>query len=224
MAVPLAAWLTTLASCGAGRAETSARIYGPGDAVRPEAAAAGPLAHISRQLVRRGRMDVEVVRLSAAQARLERALGTLGGRVAYLQTREDERAEYNLRVPADRLDALMDSVASLGEVETRTVSATDVTEQVVDAEARLSALRASRDRLRQLLERASTVQDVVTVERELARVQGELESLEGRLNALRGQVALSELSVSLRRRPVLGPLGLLLQGLGTLVAKLFVIR
>jgi chromosome segregation ATPase len=169
-------------------------------------------------------MYVEVTRLEPARARLEHALAALGGRVAYLRTNEDERAEYTLRVPGDRLDALMDSVATLGEVETRTVSATDVTEQVVDAEARLAALRATRDRLRQLLERASTVQDVVTVERELARVQGDLESLERRLNTLRGQVAFSELSVSLRRRPVLGPLGLLLQGAATLLGKLFVIR
>jgi hypothetical protein len=169
-------------------------------------------------------MDVEVEELRPAQVRLERALGALGGRIAHLEVRENDRADYTLRVPANRLDALMDSVAVLGRVETRTVSATDVTEQVVDAEARLAALRASRDRLRQLLERASTVQDVITVERELARVQGELESLEGRLTALRGQVSMSELSARLDRRRVLGPLGLLLQGVSTLLMKLFVWR
>jgi hypothetical protein len=169
-------------------------------------------------------MYVEVERVPVARLRLEHALTALGGRIADLQTNEDERAHYSLRVPSDRLDALMDSVATLGDVENRTISATDVTEQLVDATARLAALRASRDRLRQLLERASSVQDVVTVERELARVQGELESLEGRLNTLRGQVALAELSVSLHRRPVLGPLGLLLKGVATLLGKLFVVN
>ena len=185
---------------------------------------ANPVAQSGQQLVRRGRAEVQVDELPAARARLEGALSALGGRVASLQTNEDLRADYVVRVPGHRLDALMDSAAALGEVKERTVSAVDVTEQVIDAEARLAALRASRDRLRQLLDRAATVQDVISVERELARVQGELESLETRLNALRGQVAMSELILRLERRRVLGPLGLLLQGIGVVIGKLFVWR
>jgi predicted nucleic acid-binding Zn-ribbon protein len=198
---------------------------------REGAAAGGSVAppsaetqSIEPQLLRRGSMDVEVEKLSDAQARLERAVASLAGQVARLEAREGSRAEYSLRVPAARLDALMDSAAAVGKVESRTVTVQDVTEQVIDTEARLSALRASRDRLRQLLDRASSVQDVVAVERELARVQGDVESLEARLTALRGQVRLSELSVSLHQRPVLGPLGLLLAGAATLVTKLFVWR
>ena len=86
------------------------------------------------------------------------------------------------------------------------------------------ALRATRDRLRQLLERAGNVQDVIAVERELARVQGEIESLEARLSVMRSQVALSELAVTLRQRPVLGPLGVVAAGAGTVLKKLFVWR
>ena len=177
-----------------------------------------------RQLVRRGRMGVQVTSLGTASDRLERSANGFGAQVARATVEERERAEYFIRVPPDRLDALMDSVAALGDVESRSVGVEDVTERVIDAEARLNSLRASRDRLRQLLERAGTVQDVIAVERELARVQGEIESLEARLTALRGQVALSELSVTLRQRPVLGPLGLLAAGLGTGVRKLFLWR
>ena len=118
----------------------------------------------------------------------------------------------------------MDSSAALGTPRERTVSAEDVTEQVVDTEERLVALRASRDRLRLLMERATSVADVVTVERELARVQAELESMERRLNALRGAVTLSELSVRIERGQVLGPLGLLAVGIGQVIGKLFVWR
>jgi hypothetical protein len=167
-------------------------------------------------------MRVEVERVGESRARLERSLVVLGGQIARFEAHEAERADYLLRVPSDRLEALMDSTAALGKVKARTLSAEDVTEQVIDAEARLGALRASRDRLRQLLERGSAVADVVTVERELARVQGELESLEGRLNALRGQVAMSELSVRLGRRQVPGPLGLVVLGAGALIKKLFI--
>jgi len=181
-------------------------------------------AQPSQQLVRRGRIGVQVTSLGVASDRLERSANGFGAQVTRATVEERERAEYFIRVPPDRLDALMDSVAALGDVEHRSVGVEDVTERVIDAEARLNSLRASRDRLRQLLERAGTVQDVIAVERELARVQGEIESLEARLAALRGQVALSELSVTLRQRPVLGPLGLLAAGLGTGVRKLFLWR
>jgi predicted nucleic acid-binding Zn-ribbon protein len=144
--------------------------------------------------------------------------------VANLSANEKDRADYVLRVPADKLDALMDSAATLGTVQQRTVSAEDVTDRMVDAAARLTSLRASRDRLRQLLDRATNVTDVVMVERELARVQSELESLEARMQALEGQVALSELSVHLRRRIVPGPLAVVALGAGKVISKLFIWR
>jgi hypothetical protein len=168
-------------------------------------------------------MAVEVRTLDAARTRLEGTIAALGGQVAR-STRAEKRAEYLIRVPAARLDALMDSASTLGKVERRTVTSSDVTEQLVDLEARLDALRATRDRLRQLLERADEVQDVISVERELARVQGELESLEGRLQLLRTQVAMSELSLDISQQPVLGPLGIVIAGTAKLIGKLFVIR
>src|SRR3712207_4337702 len=58
-----------------------------------------------------------------------------------------------MEVEVERLEEararLERSLAALGRVEARTVTATEVTEQVVDWEARIAVLRASRDRLRQ---------------------------------------------------------------------------
>jgi hypothetical protein len=226
--------LSGLLGCGHSRpAVPSAPVpvdYGPTRVVATSgvvalaAPAPTPSAQPSRQLIRRGRTGVQVTSLGTARERLENIGGALGAEVTRATVDERERAEYVLRVPPDRLEALMDSIAALGDVESRSVSAEDVTDRVIDVEARLGALRASRDRLRQLFERASTTQDVIAVERELARVQAEVESLEARLAALRGQVALSELSVALRQRPVLGPLGFVAMGIGNGVRKLFIWR
>ena len=176
-----------------------------------------------RQIVRNGQMVVEVTQLDAARTRFEQATASLAGHVVTSRS-EDKRAELLVRVPAARLHALMDSVSTLGDVEMRRVTSADVTDQLVDLEARLGAVRATRDRLRQLLERADEVQDVIAVERELGRVQADLESLEARLQLLRGQVAMSELSVRLRQEPVLGPLGVIVAGAAKLIGKLFVWR
>jgi hypothetical protein len=133
-------------------------------------------------------------------------------------------AHLVLRVPSATLEATLDTLARFGRVERRSVAATDVTTEAQDLDARVVSLRATRDRLRQLLERAASVADIAAVEAQLSRVQQDLDSLEGRLKALRTDVALSALTVDLDRRHVLGPLGFVAAGLAWVVEKLFVLR
>ena len=104
------------------------------------------------------------------------------------------------------------------------ISRRDRRDDAQDLDARVLSLRATRDRLRQLLERATSVSDIAAVEAQLSRVQQDLDSLEGRLKALRTDVALSAVTVDLDRRHVLGPLGLVAAGLAWVVEKLFVLR
>ena len=118
----------------------------------------------------------------------------------------------------------MDSAATLGFVGERRVNLDDVTDQVVDAQGRLASLRASRDRIRSLMDRAGGMSDVLTLERELARVQAEIESLEGRLAAIQGAVALSEVNIRLEQKHELGPVSKVAVGLGRALKKLFVLH
>ena len=128
------------------------------------------------------------------------------------------------RVPATRLDQIMDSIASLGKEERRSVSATDVTEQYADLETRLRNDLALRERLRQLLNRARGVEDVLAIEKELNRIQSEIETMQARFDHLKSDVELSTLSVTLERKRILGPLGYVGYGLWWTLSKLFVIR
>lgn len=189
--------------------------------VAPSAAPAS--VEDTRLLVRRAAMDVVVEDVARAAARAQAVLGASGGYVERDQ-RAERSASFTLRVPERSLDATLDSLATLGSVASRTASAEDVTEQSIDLDARLQSLIATRDRLRQLHEKATTVGEVIAVEHELARVEGEVDSLEGRLKHLRGSAALATIELSIRRKVVLGPLGVIAQGLGTLITKLFVWR
>ncbi|HEU0302172.1 MAG TPA: DUF4349 domain-containing protein [Longimicrobium sp.] len=146
-----------------------------------------------------------------------------GGYVGDAEAREKE-LRMSLRVPADSLGHGLDRLSALGRATHRTVRRDDVTEQVVDAGARLETLRAVRERLRAYLQQAATMADLVALERELGRVQGEIDLLEARQRALATQVALAEIDLHAERPRVLGPLGWIFVGLGTLVEKLFVIR
>lgn len=183
-----------------------------------------PSSAETRVLVRKAALNVEVEKLGAAIEAATALTTRAGGYVESSQQRSEGSARLVLRVPSISLDGTLDSLGRIGKVKSRSITATDVTEQARDLDARVATLRATRDRLRQLLERAASVSDIAAVETQLSRVQQDLESLEGRLKSLRTDVALSELNLEIDQRHVLGPLGLVAAGLAWVVEKLFILR
>jgi hypothetical protein len=75
------------------------------------------------------------------------------------------------------------------------VSASDVTEEVVDIEARLAVKRSLEQRFVQLLERAQSTGEALEVERALGAVREEIERIEGRRQFLRDRVRMSTVTV-----------------------------
>jgi len=177
-----------------------------------------------RLLIRRAVLEMVAHEPGSLAPRVTEITRTAGGYVESSTATEGRVLRMTLRVPSAALEPTLASLSALAEVEERRVSAQDVTEQVFDLEARLGNLRAVRDRLRQHLDRAGGVGDVIQVERELARVQGEIEVLEGRLKRLQQDTSLSQITLEVRQKRVLGPLGQLVAGAAWLVSKLFVIR
>jgi hypothetical protein len=127
-----------------------------------------------------------------------------------------------VRVPAERLDAFLAAVPTLGEVEDQSISAVDVTESHRDLQIRLSHLETMRARYQALLERAANVSEAVLVEKELERVTSEYESLKARLQALEGQVALATVRVDFSRPVRPGPVGWVFYGLAKGIKWLFI--
>lgn len=180
-----------------------------------------------RLRIQRAFLGVEVEDLPASVSALQSLAKELQGYVESENVSRDESANLALRVPATRLSEAMDRTAALGEETYRRIDVTDVTDEVVDLDARRKNLVALRDRLRNLLDRAQSVEDVLRVERELTRVQTELDALDGRLERLRGDVEMARLEVRLeKQRPkrILGPLGYVYVGTRWFIEKLFVIR
>lgn len=177
-----------------------------------------------RLLVRSASLTLEVEHVGPVEAEIVAHTRRAGGFVEQSSRQDDDLARFTLRVPAATLEATLDSLGRLGRVRDRAIGASDVTADARDLDARIANLRATRDRLRLLVERAADVGDIAAVERELGRVQGELDALEARQKGLRSDIALARVTVEVRRRRVLGPLGLALAGLAWAVEKLFVLR
>jgi hypothetical protein len=110
---------------------------------------------------------------------------------------ESTNSMITAQVPAADLDAFVAEVSRLGTVDAVTVSAQDVTGQVVDLDARIKALQTSVDRMTQLLAQAQKMDDLLAIETQLSTRQAELDSLNAQRKALGEQVALSTVTITL---------------------------
>lgn len=107
-----------------------------------------------RQLVRTAWITVEVDSMAVAIETATAIATQAGGNVEGSEVRREAPARLHLRVPAASLDSVLVALSGLGEERRRSVTSRDVTENVRDSEAELANLRALRDRLRELLQRA----------------------------------------------------------------------
>ena len=82
-------------------------------------------------------------------------------------------------------------------VDSESVTADDVTETVIDLEARLSTAIAEETRYLEILGLADTVEDILLVERNLARVRTTIESYESQLNYYSQKTSFSTITVTL---------------------------
>jgi hypothetical protein len=153
---------------------------------------------VNRMLVRTANIDLTAADVGKVATGARDIAVTHGGYSGQEDVRE-ETATLTLRIPSDRFDQALGELAKLGKVIRSDQKADDVTEQVVDLDSRIATQRASVDRVRALLARATTVDEIVRIEQELTTREADLESLEQRRQALGGQVALSTVTINVTR-------------------------
>jgi hypothetical protein len=166
---------------------------------------------VERKLIRNGSMNVEVDDVPAAAERVKQTViaaeGYVGNESEYQDGYGRKSASLTCRVPAEKLDAVIAELRALGEVQSVSLGAQDVTDQYFDLEIRLATQRELAQRLQALLGRQSNeLSDLLEIERELARVRGEIDQMEGRKRLWDQQIAMSTLQVELAEpRPAVAP-------------------
>jgi hypothetical protein len=79
-----------------------------------------------------------------------------------------------------------------------------VTDEYVDLKSRLTNLEATRDRIREFLEQATTVEEALKVNEQLSNVEAQIEQVQGRMNYLFDRASYSTITVYLE--PEIPPL------------------
>ncbi len=105
-------------------------------------------------------------------------------------------ASYTLRIPSQHFETVMNSLSEIGNVPYTYTYSENVTTQYYDTQARLTAYETQEARLLEMMEKAETVSDVITIEEKLTELRYQIESLQSTLNNWDRQVNYSSLYVT----------------------------
>ncbi|MFJ8859298.1 DUF4349 domain-containing protein [Streptomyces sp. NPDC102451] len=179
---------------------------GAGEAARKPAADAAssapdPGSAVAVHVIRTATLAIEVKSVPKAVAAARSTVEDAGGLVAEETTeRVDDTHDVShlvLRVPQARYDEVLRGLTGSGKLLSRTSNAKDVTGQVVDVESRIATQRASVARVRDLMDKAEKLTDVVTLEGELSSRQADLESLLAQQASLKDRTTLATVTLEL---------------------------
>lgn len=178
---------------------------GEGAVEAPQDALAG------RKLIKNVYLNVETERFDVLEPNLERRVAALGGYIEdmssysrgnnyssdYVGTKYLRHADMTVRMPKENLDTFLDEVGEQTNIVSRSENVTDVTLQYVDLESHKKALTTEQNRLLELMEKAETVEDIITIEGRLSEVRYQIESMESQLRTYDNKIDYSTVYLSI---------------------------
>lgn len=102
-----------------------------------------------------------------------------------------------LRIPAEKLDDFVGGVKDASNVRTFSESTEDVTLQYTDMDTHIKALREELDALFSMMEQATSMKDILSIQSQITDVRYEIESYESQLRVYDNQVTYSTVYLDL---------------------------
>ena len=151
-----------------------------------------------------GQVSLESDDVSSTKQRVERVVDELLGEITDERTESDdegvmESTRMVVRVPSEDFATAMDRLSDVADLRSATSKAQDVTTEVIDTRVRIRAQEKSLRRVEQLLARATSIRDIVSIEAQLTRRQADLDSLKGRMAYLSDRTSLGTITVRVDR-------------------------
>lgn len=174
----------------------------------PAAASSGTTigGAFDRFVIRTGELELQVNDVGQALVAIRQLTIDAGGFVlsssTYAQGEggKQQAATLSVQVPSERFDQFLNQVRTsplVVKVEREQLQSQDVTEEYLDLDARLRNLQATEQRYLALLDRASTIEEILRVEQELSRVRYEIEQVTGRKQYLERHIAYAQATITL---------------------------
>ncbi len=153
----------------------------------------------SRMVIYGADYRIQVESVQKSLERVKDMTGRFGGFIESINTSDSYKyAKIVTRIPVAKFDDALEEADRLGIVEHKTVSASDVTMQFNDMALRVDTSKKIRERLYELLKRASKPSDKAEILREISRLTTEIDNITAQMNYLKSRAEYSTLSLELK--------------------------
>ena len=163
---------------------------------------------LGRMVIRTAQLNLEVQDMESALSQVRAIATRAGGFVSASDThvekvndKDNMVANLTLQVRSDASDSAMSDLRALGKVTAETSGSQDVTDEYVDLDSNLRNLQASEAAILKLMDKATQIQDVLSLQRELTQVRGQIERIQGRKTYLERRTDMATITVALRLPP-----------------------
>jgi hypothetical protein len=137
-------------------------------------------------------------------AKVLKTTNRYGGVVMRSDVSSTSGAEYDLRIPADKLQAALAALSELGDVESRDQTSTDITAAFVSPRERLTDGLAERKALLKQLAKADTPNETASIRERLRVTSQQIAVARGRLRGLQERTNFAKVSVQVYPRGSVG--------------------
>lgn len=117
-----------------------------------------------------------------------------------------QNVSMQIRIPQSKLEGILTQFAQLGTVKSQSRTAEDVSEQLVDLEARLRNQRKQEELLLKIMEQKSgSVADILNVARELSNIRQSIEQIDAQRKNLQTQISYATIYLNLEAPAAITP-------------------
>jgi hypothetical protein len=161
-----------------------------------------------RKLVYTGSMDLETKEFDESLAEILALVGENGGYVSsqevsgasmrYQGSSYERTATLTVRIPSADFERVMTDVAGICNMTSQSMWVEDISDTYYDTQAHLDTLKLQEERLLAILEQATQLDDIITIESSLSDVRYQIESITAKLRRMDNRVDYSTLTLYLR--------------------------
>lgn len=161
-----------------------------------------------RLIIKTANLSLDIENYDETNTELYRMVEDMGGYISdtssyyYIYDRYDEennkKSGYlTLRIPHHFFDQFVSQMNEFGVVTNFSSNANDITKQYRDTSAEVKNLEVREAKLREIMDRAELIEDVIEVERELSRVRSEINRYQSILTDWEDLVSLSTVTINM---------------------------
>lgn len=115
-----------------------------------------------------------------------------------LEDSEDSRTvSYNIRIPAEFYDDFVSSAGTFGKVKYKSSRVENISKQYNDVSIRLEALEIEQKKLLEMMNLATEISDMISIEERLSNIQTELNQAKTEISRMDTDVAYSYVNITI---------------------------